>query len=345
MIGPSPEAKGGMASVIATYRDAGLFATGHCQFIPTAGDGSKFRKLLIAAVGLLRFVAVAATGRVGALHVHGASYASFWRKQLFMRAAEVFAIPVIFHLHGGEFRKFVEQLGVGERTRMLSTLGKCCLVLALNDEVASWLKSLLPGSRVEVMPNPIELSRYPTSFTGRENTILFLGRLEAEKGIFDLIDAFSIVRSHIPDARLVFGGTGTGLASLQSEVARRDLEGAVFFPGWVSGDAKRKLLLSAGVFVLPSYAEGMPISVLEAMASGLPVVATSVGGSSMLLQDGAGYLVSPGNVGELASALLGALKPDESMPRAEHAYARVLETYAAHEVVTRLLAVYGEVSR
>lgn len=345
MIGPSPNARGGMASVIAIYRDAGLFAPGTCRFIPTADDGSLPWKLWIAAIGLARFFVLCASGNVSVLHVHGASRKSFWRKLVFMRIALARSIPVIFHLHGGEFRQFVEQLDQKDRGRLLEALRKCSLILALNDEVASWMRSLVPGQQIEVMPNPVDLDRFPVSTAQRERSVLYLGRLEIEKGVMDLLDAFASVRNRDPQVKLLLCGTGNAAATLQDEVTKRHLGGAVEFPGWVSGSTKLSMLGSAGVFALPSYAEGMPISVLEAMASGTPVVATRVGGVPAMLDDGAGYLVDVGCTEQLASALLMALDPQNSSAVVEKALARVRETYAATRVVARLVNLYRGLTR
>ncbi|WP_460217917.1 glycosyltransferase [Psychroserpens sp. MEBiC05023] len=107
--------------------------------------------------------------------------------------------------------------------------------------------------------------------------ILFLSRIETYKGIYELIDAYSILKQKYPFFKLSIAGNGKELNDLIEKVKELNLED-VEFVGYVEGDSKCKLLASCDLFVFPSYSEGMPNAVLEAMAVGLPIVTTRVGG-------------------------------------------------------------------
>lgn len=347
MIGPCPDAKGGMASVVAVYRANGLFSDERCCYLTTAVEGGAVRKIWVAVLALVRFVVLLALGRVSILHVHGASHGSFWRKRVFMRLARVFSVPVIFHLHGGEFRQFVdERLDTVSRQKVVDTLGACCLIFCLNQEVASWLAALIPNVPVQVMPNPIDLSGYSNSNAAREPMVLFLGRLEREKGVFDLLEAVAKIAERVPGIRLVLCGAGSARQALQRLAEQRGIGALVAFPGWVDGQAKADLLQRAGVFVLPSFAEGMPMAVLEAMAAATPVVASRVGAVAEMLEGGAsGFVVEPGNVPLLGEAILSALiDANATAAMTERASIRVRSAYAADVVIAHLRQCYSEVS-
>lgn len=347
MIGPSPEAKGGMASVVAVYRANGLFSGGGCRYLTTAIEEHGWRKLAVAASAFLRFFFLLLRGDVGLLHVQGASRGSFWRKLAFMRLARFFSVPVIFHLHGGEFRQFVDQsLHPASRARVVAALAECRLILCLNEEVAAWLRTRIVGVPVQVMPNPIDLRAQPVCSVQRELSVLFLGRLEEEKGVFDLLEAFAAVSQQLPGIRLTLCGEGSARDEVQRKAGQKGISSLVSFPGWVGGDAKADFLRRAGVFVLPSYAEGMPMAVLEAMASETPVVATRVGAVADMLEEGAcGFVVSRGDIAALGEAIHVALTNNErSRVMAQRAAARVREVYAADVVVSRLRQCYSELS-
>lgn len=347
MIGPCPDAKGGMASVVAVYRANGLFASGDCRYLTTAVEGGCLRKLAVAASAFFRFFALLIGGRVALLHVHGASHGSFWRKLAFMRLAGLFSVPVIFHLHGGEFRQFVDQrLGSESRKLVIETLAACRLIYCLNEEIADWLRSLVPGAVVQVMPNPIDLHVSAESNAERDPTVLFLGRLEREKGVFDLVEAVATIAHLVPGIRLTLCGAGSAKGELEQLAVEKGIGALVAFPGWVDGEAKAALLRQAGVFVLPSYAEGMPMAVLEAMAASTPVVATRVGAVADMLEDGAsGFVVDPGNVAILGNAILVALTDVKSTHvMTERAGARIRAMYAADVVIARLQQSYSELS-
>lgn len=338
MIGPCPDAKGGMSSVIAVYRENGLFSGKRCRYLTTATEGWAGHKLWVAAYALIRFVLMLAMHRVSLLHVHGASHGSFWRKRVFIRLAFAFGVPVIFHLHGGEFRQFVdERLAQNSRRKVVDTLMRCSLIYCLNDEIGQWLRALLPGVPVQVMPNPIDLQGAEEDSEPRNSSILFLGRLEQEKGVLDLIMAFSEIAGRAPEASLVLCGVGSAQSQLEKVVQERGLASRVAFPGWVGGEAKALLLRRAGVFVLPSYAEGMPMSVLEAMATGTPVVASRVGAVAEMLEDGCcGFVVEPGNIEQLGRAIVAALDPEQRSTLVHRARERVRENYAAAVVIEHL---------
>jgi glycosyltransferase involved in cell wall biosynthesis len=347
MLGPCPDAKGGIASVVAVYRANGLFASGDCCYITTATQSNVMIKLVVAASAFLRFFALLVVGRVSLLHVHGASHGSFWRKLVFMRLAGLFSVPVIFHLHGGEFRQFIEERsGPVSRKRILAALASCNLIFCLNDSIAAWLRMLLPGNAVQVMPNPIDLRTAVKRDAKREPSILFLGRLERQKGIFDLVEAVASIHHKVPGMRLSLCGDGSAKDELVKLVEQKGIAAIVDFPGWVDDEAKNSMLRRAGVFVLPSYAEGMPMAVLEAMAASTPVVASRVGAVAEMLEEGAnGFIVSPGNIAMLADALLMALTDNlTTQSMTERAEARVRSMYAADVVIARLRQCYSELA-
>ncbi len=346
MIGPCPDAKGGMASVVAVYRKNGLFSKSRCRYLTTATEGGAGRKLWVAASALLRFTFLLLMHRVSLLHVHGASHGSFWRKRAFMSLAFAFGVPVIFHLHGGEFRQFVdERLDDAGRQKVLETLKRCDLIYCLNEEIGAWLRARVPSVPVQVMPNPIDLPEGDIYLGKREPSILFLGRLEQEKGVFDLLNAFSVVAGVVPDVRLILCGVGSAQAQLEKTALELGLASRVEFPGWVDGEKKASLLQRAGVFVLPSYAEGMPMSILEAMAAGTPVVASRVGAVPEMLENGSsGLVVEPGQVDQLAAAMLTALDSSKSAVFCSRGLARVREFYSANVVLERLRWQYAKLA-
>jgi glycosyltransferase involved in cell wall biosynthesis len=302
MLGTAFDTRGGISAVVNTYRAHGLFERWPIEYIETHCDGGAWRKARTALAAVRRLVVSLARDRNAIVHIHGASRASFWRKSIFMAIALAARCPVIFHLHGGGFARFYdEECGPLRRRVVRFLLERASRIIVLSSQWRAWVASAMHNPNVACIANPMQMHPEPPA-ARRRNTLLFLGRLERAKGVFDLVDAVAALRKTHPDVRLILAGDDVdGLGRYADE---RGVADAVQLTGWVGPEKKRALLDSTAVFVLPSYAEGSPISLLEAMAAGLPSVATAVGGIPDVVADGVnGMLVEPGDVGMLTNVL------------------------------------------
>jgi len=290
MLGAAPETRGSIAAVVESYRAAGLFIRWPVRYIATNGDGSLAQKTLLAAKATRDFgLLLGEKGRM-VVHVHTAAGAGFWREAAFMGAALAAGCPVVLQLHGNGFD--------GSIRWFLEHAAAVCVPCGAS---RAWVKRVARNAEVVVVPPPVAISA--PELAAKPNLILFLGRLEAAKGIYDLLDAVARVRAAVPDLRLACAGDGdrVGVAHYAERIGIAD---AVKFTGWVGPSGKRALLEHAAVFALPSSDEALPVSLLEAMSAGVPVVASPVGGIPEVVSDGAsGFLVAPGDKGALERAL------------------------------------------
>jgi glycosyltransferase involved in cell wall biosynthesis len=344
MIGPSPAARGGMASVMATMLAHGYGSDGRCVFLPTHVDGSAARKALRAGSALARFTAMLAAGKVALLHVHVASGVSFWRKAAFIRTARAFGCPVLFHLHGGEFRQFIDERLSGRRQRFaLDMIGRSAAAFALTRESADWLRDRCHVAAVEVFPNPVAAQGVLPRMPGRD--VLFIGRLEEKKGVFDLVRAFGRIAPRHPAARLVLAGEGD--RERVQEIAREaGVLDRLVLPGWIDDKARAALLSTAAVFVLPSHNEQMPMSLLEAMAAGTPVIGSDAGGIPEILEQGAcGFVIAAKDIDALTGAIERVLVDNiQADIFARRGLERVKSEYLAESVLLRLRRRYEELA-
>jgi glycosyltransferase involved in cell wall biosynthesis len=155
-------------------------------------------------------------------------------------------------------------------------------------------------------------------------SIIYLGRVDRDKGIFELLDGFLEVADR---AELLVVGSGTATDEVRLWVERHGLEGRVRLTGRLEGIDKVRMLQTASIFALPSHSEGVPVSMLEAMAAGLPVVVTDVGGISEIVEDGRnGWVIGePADVGVALSEAVSDPRLCREMGAANRKIARRFE--------------------
>lgn len=340
MLGTDFSSPGGITAVIRAYQQAGLFERWPVRFLPTFRRNTVGDKLLTAAKALGQFSLWLLRGEVGAVHAHVAGRGSFWRKSAFLWLASLGGARTVFHLHDGSFPAWYAGRSRLARYLILATLRRVDRVIVLTPSWAVWVKSVEPAARTQVIGNPVVLP--DRSRETQPARILFLGRLWQEKGIFDLVEALAIVRKDIPDLIAVCAGDGEQ-AEVLAKAEALGIADCLHLPGWIDGAEKTNQLRQASVFVLPSYFEGLPMGVLEAMAHGVPVVATEVGGVRDALADDAGLLVRPGDVPALAEALLTLLRDQALRERMGEVGRRRVETeYASPRIMKKLDDLYLE---
>jgi glycosyltransferase involved in cell wall biosynthesis len=174
--------------------------------------------------------------------------------------------------------------------------------------------------------------------------LLFVGRLRLRKGVEVLLAALARLCALHPEARLLIAGDGEHRRALERTAARLEVEEAVTFLGRCDAARVRALLAGAGALAVPSIYEGMPLVVLEAMAAGVPVVASRVSGIPEIVVDGeTGWLVPPEDPAALATALGAALaEPDEARRRGEAGRRRLDERFRPRHAAAAWLAAVGE---
>lgn len=348
MVGPWRDAQGGVASVVQVLAGSGLFREGQVRLLTSFSAGSRLDKLRVALQAIGTYISLLGRGQAPVLHVHVSSNASFWRKAVFIWAAVLASRKVVFHLHGGGFRAFVESRHQLARFLVLATMRRSTKILCLSTPVAAWLRTVVPDVPVQWWPNPVpdalfDAHREPAA---RQPVALFLGALLPAKGLGDLLAAFVQLHAMYPDARLVIAGSGPEQTALERRVQELGLGGCIQLVGWVDADERARWLGLARLLVLPSHLEAQPMVLLEAMAAGVPLISTNVGGIPDIVRDGQdGLLVPPHRVDLLAQALL-ALWTDEDRrgDMAVSARARTGQRHRAAFVGAALLALYGDLA-
>jgi glycosyltransferase involved in cell wall biosynthesis len=206
----------------------------------------------------------------------------------------------VIHIHGGGFKEYYEKNSRFVHKNLL----KCDTIIALTQYWKEYFNSL-GFENVFIVPNIVEspVTKEKKNNDGKVH-FLYLGLITKAKGIYDLLDVINKHKAEF-DGKIILHIGGNGETTpLQNIIKEHNLSNIVQFEGWVSGEKKVELLNNANVFILPSYTEGLPISILEAMSYSLPVITTQVGGIPEVVKDGEnGLLFTPSDKDALYKAI------------------------------------------
>jgi glycosyltransferase involved in cell wall biosynthesis len=343
LLGPSLEQNGGMAAVQNLILSRTLFSFSF-EHICTHDEGSLAHRGRIFAKALASFVQKLWFRRVDLVHIHVSERGSVLRKTLLILLAFAFRQPVLIHTHGAEFQPFFLKLPILGKRILIRIFRQCDGFIVLSESWQNFYISqlCLKPERVFILPNAVELPPqvFPRMISTSMN-LVFCGRVGRRKGAFDLIQAFALLSAdQRAFAQLAIAGDGD-LDQAQQIAEHFNISDRVSFLGWVSPEQRDQVLSSADIFVLPSYNEGLPMAILEAMAWGLPVITTPVGGiPEVVIPHQNGLLVEPGDVQQLSKAMQLLIEDKALRLSLGKAARKTAESFDARTYGERLADIY-----
>lgn len=292
VVATSSKARGGINSVIKAYSQTELWNNWHCFWLETHTDKNILLKIFFFIRSLFQFIIRIPFYSI--VHIHLSEPPSAFRKSIFLKISKVFNKIVVAHFHSFSTKTTIDGNSQSLYHNFFLSSDK---IIVLSNSWKSWITQKWPelSEKIEVLYNPCPLVNLDT-YNIKTKTILFAGALNERKGYADLINGFAIIAGRNKEWKLVFAGNGE-IEKARQLTVDLNIENQVVFKGWVFGEDKDGLFKSASIFCLPSYAEGFPMSVLEAWAYGLPVITTLVGGLPDIVIDGGNALViNPGDL-------------------------------------------------
>ncbi|MDV6240656.1 glycosyltransferase family 4 protein [Rhodococcus opacus] len=343
----STSTRGGVATFVRTMQATPLWELWNVRHVSTHRNGTVATKIVAFATGLGTFVSALVFDRPDVVHLHTSVAGSFIRKAILAWICRIFRVPVVMHVHGSDFHLFYGRSSRPVKGLIRATLTGADVVVALGDRWAERLERIAPQAYIVSVPNAVRPCRPVRQPSGREPVhVLFLGCIGDRKGTFTLLDAWAkMIGDGNGRARLTIAGDGE-VQRARDRVDELSVGSTVTVLGWLAPDRVPELLASSQVLALPSRNEGQPMAILEAMAHGLCVVASAVGGIPELIDDHCGVLVPVDDVDALAQALRRVVYDDDARIRlGSHALQRIRAEFDVDAVWRRFDALYREVRR
>ena len=345
MFGPGLKVMGGISSVVNEWLEAGIEQKLDLKYIPTLKDGRPGRYLgkFSDAVKAYSRMLIEIMRPVDIVHIHLSSYMSFYRKLIIFWIVKTRGIKTIVHLHGSMFKEFYKNGPAIQKNLIKWMFNKSDAIIVLSETWHQFVSEISTNSNIYIIHNGVSPKKFHTkkSINKKRITITFMGRLGKRKGTYDLIDVFTRLSTEFPDVELLLGGDGD-IEEVKNLVDRKGLSNRIHVLGWLSGPEKLKVFANSDIYTLPSYNEGLPVSILEAMASGLPIVSTHVGGiPEAVIDNKNGFLVQPGDIDTLYICLSELCRSKQLRQKMGQASVELAsQKFDVKELIDALITVY-----
>ncbi len=333
--------KGGMVSVVKNYLGYKDWGEYKITYIPTHFDGNKPLMMFHFMARYVQIILLALFGNYKIAHLHTAERGSFWRKALLAKTMKWIGIKTVMHHHGAEFEDFYVKCSDSQRERIKNVLETVDVNIVLSRRLVGMIKEKAPNANVEVLYNAVATYK-KNPYNEVAKNVLFLGRLGERKGTFDLLECIRRIDNRIDkEVKFYFCGDGA-IEEVKRKIKELNIEYRIAHVGWVDGEQKREFMKNTMLNVLPSYNEGLPMTILETMAYGIPNISTRIASIPEVITDSEnGYLITPGDVEALESRLLTLIEDKELRTKfSEISYKLVCDRFSLKNNIETLKGYY-----
>lgn len=283
--------------------------------LDTRGGANALYSFWVLATALARIARGRLSGRLAGVHVNMAERLSLFRKGAVIAACRALGVPVVLHLHAAQLHHFYQSLPRPLRalTRWVFSLPASVVVLGSAARRFVIEELGVAPERVDIVINGVPEPTHARRVAGDSamQRVLFVGNLSERKGVTDLLQALALPGLETARLEVTLAGGGD-VEAYEAKARQLGIDSFVRFAGWSDQQQVARLMARADVLVLPSYDEGLPLVILEALANGVAVVCSPVGEIPSVLSDGINAsFVQPGDVAGIAAGLRRVLQDAE----------------------------------
>ncbi len=315
MIGPLPPPTGGQSILVNTIVKSGHIEKITYKVLNVAhNEQSTLGRVNVSIKFLAKLFQLLFKKHrtVQLVHIHTSAGIAFYEKGIMGIISRVFHIPVILHIHGGKLEYMLHEANRFKLFFIRYILSRMSRIVVLSNHMCQVIsQTSITQTPVVVLGNPSTISfehvHQKNANQSNHVTLLFVGHIKPEKGLLDLLAAYMDLKTDKEIAiRLIIVGAGD--TQKNEDYVKKEFYNAgakdVIFTGVLNGEALVKVYSDADIFVLPSHSEDQPLTILEAMSCGVPIVASDVGSISEVVINGInGFLIQPKDIDGLKNRL------------------------------------------
>lgn len=345
MIGVDKTSVGGMLTVVENYLNDEAFCNKtNLRYIPSVINSTVLKKIIFFIKSIFRIAFCIVCKKIDIVHIHMAERTSVYREGLIARLAKFLGCKVVIHMHGANIETWYNAQPPKVKRIAAYFMNAADKMIVLGNNWVPFMEKVVNNeSKITVVYNAVP-SVSSNLYSLKSKDVIFLGMLIQRKGIEDLLRAFSFIKNEIPeDITLKLYGDDKN-HNIKNLIERYNLVGRAEFCGWLTNEEKPSVLMKCILNVLPSYNEGLPMTILETMAYGIPNISTNIAAIPELINDGVnGLLITPGDVESLKKALLDLLLNDEKRTlMSDNAYESIQGNFTVKKHLQNILDIYKE---
>ena len=344
MLGSDLSVKGGIVSVIRNYLEYKDWNNVKIKFIPTHKEGSKLYKMFYFFISLIKIDMSLLLKKYDIAHIHVSERGSIFRKCMVINHIKFLSkkTKIVLHHHGAEIDMFYDSLNNKKKEKVNNMLKKADVNIVLSNRLIDTIKSKQPEARVEVLYNAV--NTYDKNMYNNDgNIILFLGRLGQRKGTYDVLDVLKEIKNELAEKQIKVYLCGDGDVDIVKEkVKEYNLQEIIGHVGWINKEEKKEIFENTIINLLPSYNEGLPMTILETMAYGIPNLSTNIASIPEVIKNGeTGYMVTPGDKKDLKEKLI-LLVNDKSKRKelSNNSYNLICNNFSLNNNINQIISIY-----
>ena len=330
MVGVGPKRVGGMQKVSEIYKCNEVYQKAvSFHYVYTTTNGSALTRLICMIIGYLKIQYILRKKPIDIVHIHMAEKGSTFRKGVVAKWSKKRGKRTIIHLHAGPFMAWYDTLSPKLQKKVVAIFEAADQVLVLGEYWKTELSSIIPAEKITVLYNGVSC---PTknNYVESSRNISYFGVMNKAKGIFDLIEAVQIIDKQLPkDIKIYLCGNDLD-GNVENVIRDKNLTDRFILTGWVNGEIKDEIYRNTMISILPSYFEGLSMTILEAMANGIPVITTNISTMPEVL-----------GVNTLGSYILELVNnPEERRNLSHYEFERVVSMFSEKQFIDRTLEIY-----